>query len=52
MNPQPGLISVYKADSGLHDDEPRCRTKAGAINACADLDALQDLIRQSCDAPD
>ena len=52
MNPQPGLISVCYADSGLHDDEPRCPTKAGAINACADLDALQELIRQSCDAPD
>jgi len=52
MNPQPGLISVCDADSGLQDDEPRHCATAEAITACADLDALQDLIRQSCDAPD
>ena len=52
MNSEPGLVSVYKADSGLHDHQPRCCTTAKAITTCADLDALQDLIRQSRDAPD
>ena len=52
MNPQPGLISVYEADRGLHDHRPRCCTTAKAITTCADLDALQELIRQSRDAPD
>lgn len=52
MNPEPSLISVFNADSGLHDHEPRRCATAEAIAACADLDALQDLIRKSCDAPD
>ena len=52
MNPESSLISVSNADSGLHDDEPRCCATAEAIAACTDLDALQDLIRQRCDGPD
>ena len=52
MNPQPGLITVHKADSGPNDEKPQCCNTAGSITACADFDALQDLIRQSCDAPD
>ncbi len=36
----------------LQNDGPQCCATAEAIAACADLDALQDLIRQRCDAPD
>jgi hypothetical protein len=47
----PALDLELPAVLRLEGGEPRVCIDAAALNACADLDALMDLVRRRCTAP-